>query len=150
MKKQLMNRLLLLFVIFASVSAYSQSNLAANELTQEWSLVNNESGVNIYARQDFCKVGPQVKLLTYIFYKIENTNSIAKNIYFVGGLKYYQECIGCNGEEESRKAINVPANSSIECDCTFTNGILSSLITNPNYPDTRRFESVHILDIKID
>jgi hypothetical protein len=145
-----MNLLLLTFVIFASVSSYSQSNLAANELTQEWSLINQGSGINIYIREDLCKVGPQVKLLTYIFYKIENTNSIAKNIYFVGGLKYDQECIGCNGEEESKKVINVPANSSMECDCTFSNGILSSLITNPNYPDTREFKSVQLLDIKID
>lgn len=150
MKKKIMNRLLLTFVMFASVSGYSQSNLAANELTQEWSLINQESGVNIYVREDFCKVGPQVKLLTYVLYKIENTNSIAKNIYFIDGLKYDQECIGCNGEEESRKVINVSANSSIECDCTFTNGILSSLITNPNYPDTREFKSVQLLDIKID
>lgn len=150
MTKQLMNRLLLVFAMFASISAFAQSNIAAADLTQEWSLVSQENDVNIYIRKEFCKVGPQAKLLTYVFYKVENTSSSSKNVYFQSGLKYDQECIGCNGEEENRKAINVPANSSIECDCTFANGILSSLITNPNYPDSRKFEAVQVSDIKID
>ena len=150
MTKQLMNRLLLVFAMFASISAYAQSNVAANDLTQEWSLVSQENGVNIYIRKEFCKVGPQAKLLTYVFYKVENTSASSKDVYFQAGLKYDQECIGCNGEEENRKAINVPANSSIECDCTFANGLLSSLITNPNYPDSRKFEAVQLSDIKID
>jgi len=150
MKKQLMNRLLLVFTLFASLSAYAQHEVAANDLTLEWSLVSQEDGVNIYLRKDYCKVGPQTKLLPYIFYKFENTTAVAKDIYFAAGLKYDQECIGCNGETESKKAVNVPANSFVECDCTFKNGMLSSLITNPNYSDTRTFESVQLLDIKID
>jgi len=150
MKTQLINRLLLVFALFASISTYAQNTTPAEELTPEWSLVSQKDGVNIYLRKDFCKVGPQVKLLPYIFYKFENTTTVAKTIYFTAGLKYDQECIGCNGEDESKKAVNVPANSFVSCDCTFKNGTLSSLITNPNYPDTRTFESVQLLDIKID
>ncbi|MGB0914488.1 MAG: hypothetical protein ACPGVI_00380 [Crocinitomicaceae bacterium] len=145
-----MNRFLLVFAMFASITAFAQSEVAAADLTQDWSLVNQEDGVNIYVRKEACKVGPLEKPLVYVFYKIENTNADAKNVYFQAGLKYDQECIGCNGEEESSKAINVLGNTSVECDNTFAKGLLSSLITNPNYPDSRVFESVMLLDIKID
>ncbi len=145
-----MNRILLVFAFFASLSVFAQSELSAAGLNQDWSLINQEEGVNIYVRKESCKVGPLEKPLVYVFYKIENTNPEAKNVYFQAGLKYDQECIGCNGEEESRKAVNVTENSSIECDNTFAKGELSSLIINPNYPDSRVFESIILLDIKID
>ena len=107
-------------------------------------------------KKDLCKVGPQEKALKYLFYKIENTTSTNKNIYFSPALRYdsnpidYEHITQYTPTEENKKSVFVSKNSSEECDCSFSNGTLSSLITNPNYPDVREFKAVKLLDIKID
>lgn len=132
-----------------SISLHAQNEiLSENILTNKWSLIEKNDGIKIYVKKNSCKVGPQKKALEYLFYKIENTTSTNKNIFFSAAL-IFDKYIS-NNNEENKKSVFVSKNSSVECDCSFSNSTLSSLITNPNYPDSREFEAVKLLDIKID
>ena len=140
----------LIFALFLGNSAISQEMLNTSELNQEWSLLKEKDGVKLYARAEQCKVGPLVKPLSYVLMKIVNESSEYKTIYFQLGRHYDQGCEGCEETEENKKALNVSASTSIECDCTFANGELSFLIKNPNYADTRIFQSLELIDLIIE
>ena len=132
-----------------SISLYAQKEiLSENILTNKWSLIEENDGIKIYTKKKSCKVGPQEKRLKYLFYKIENTTSTNTNIFFSAALRFDSNTY--NFTEENKKSVFVSKNSSVECDCSFSNGTLSSLITNPNYPDSREFKAVKLQDIKID
>ena len=116
--------------MFSSISLYAQKEtLSENILIKDWSLIEESDGIKIYVKKDLCKVGPQEKALKYLFYKIENTTSTNKNIYFLTALRFDSNM---SINEENKKSVFVSKNSSVECDCSFSNGTLSSLITNPN------------------
>ena len=157
MKKIIITPLLIIFTMLFSNSLHAQKEiLSENLLIKNWYLIEESDGIKIYVKKDLCKVGPQEKALKYLFYKIENTTSTNKNIYFSPVLRFNsnptdnEQITQYNSTEENKKSVFVSKNSSEECDCSFSNGTLSSLITNPNYPDVREFKAIKLLDIKID
>ena len=148
MKKTIITPLLIIFTMFFSISLYAQKEILSEDiLIKNWSLIEESDGIKIYIKKDLCKVGPQEKALKYLFYKIENTTSTNKNIFFSAALIFDSNM---SNNEENKKSVFVSKNTSVECDCSFSNSTLSSLIKNPNYPDSREFEAVKLLDIKID
>ena len=147
--KQITNRFLLVFAIFASISTFAQSEVAAADLTQEWSLINQKEGINIYVRTETCKMGPIKKPLVYAFFKFENTTKETLDINFQAAVKYDSGCIGCQvGDVETTHLISIQGNSAKEGDCNFKEANLSSFINDPALTG-RIFESISINTFKV-
>lgn len=142
--------ILFAFILVLGFSSQAQDLVLANEINSEWKLLKEQNGVELYISTEGCKVGPLEKPLEYIFVKVVNTTDENKDVYFQLALHFDEGCVGCDDKNESKRAINIPANSTLTGDCSFEYGELSYLIINPNYTDTRILESLELIKFKID
>ena len=139
---------LLIFTVLLSFSGISQNTVNAEQLTQEWTLVSTQDGVEIYLKQEKCDVGAE-KLFTYAFIRIVNTNPTEKSVEFNFQMQYDNGCYGCGDTRETKKMLAVPASTSIEGESTFQIGELSLLINNPYQVDPRVLESINLDELNI-
>ena len=138
------------FSIFLSTTTFAQTGLKANELSQDWSLLTQQDGVSLFVKRMSCELNPSQKPLDYLLVKVVNESGEEVNSNFQIGLHYDEGCRGCEQNVETYRTVLLASNSSKECDCTFKNGELSLLIKNPNHSDDAVFESIELIDFKLD
>lgn len=123
---------LLIFIALISFNGFSQDKLGADELSDKWTLLSEKEGVQFFVKKVECNLENMEFPLTFTFIKINNTTDSDKDIHFQMAHHYTDRCGGCDESPESLYNIIVPANSSIENDCTFNHAELSRIIDNPN------------------
>ncbi len=143
--KMKLKRTLQLAVLFVTISLGSM----AFGQTSDWKLIHSENGVNIFALESECSIKADWKPANYAFLKIENTTNSDKTLSYNFGLQYEEECSGCDGMYEWYFTLDVPANTTLEGDCTHEKG-LTRIISNPNLPGGYTFESIKIANTEID
>ena len=132
------------------ITTYGQTELSASDLTSEWQLMQEEAGIQFFVKQEYCKRPASEKKSQYSFVNLVNTTDSDVTVQFQLGVQYDEGCNGCIGNAESIKTVIVPANSSLEGDCSFENYQLSVLIKNLNHNNSREFESLKLVEFKID
>lgn len=139
------------FFVFLSTTTFSQTAMNASELSTKWSLLTEQDGVKLFVKRESCKLHKTQKPLDYLLVKVVNESGEAVTSNFQIGLHYNEGCTGCEQNVETYRSVLLASNSSEECDCTFkSNGQLSLLIKNPNHLDDRVFESIELIDFKLD
>lgn len=138
-----------LAVLFASVSCLASAQTTSS--TSDWTLLHEKDGIQIYSREESCSISDQYqKPCDYAFLKIVNTTPTEKFVYYNFGLLYTEECNGCQDDTEFSYGVSVPANDSLEGDCSFGRKELSRIIRNPNLEGGWNFEQVNITNPQID
>ncbi len=138
------------FSILLSSSLFAQTNVSANDLSKDWSLLKEQNGAKLFVKREACSINPSLKPLDYLLVKVVNENGDAVNSSFQIGLLFNNGCRGCEQNVETLRTVIVEANSSKECDCSFKNGEMSLLIKNPNHSDDAVFEGIQLIDFKLD
>ena len=139
-----------LLILSASVSSLVSAQTTSSS-TSDWTLMHEGNGVQIFAKEASCRISDQLeKPCDYAFLKIVNTTETDKFVYYNFGLSYTEQCNGCQDDTEFSYGINVPANSSLEGDCSFESKELSRIIRNPNLEGGWNFENVSITNPQID
>ncbi len=138
-------------ILFVAVSfaASSQTELKADQIGADWTLITSQEGIEMYVQEGECKMGNVKTPFTYGFLRIVNTSSEAKNVSFNINLYYADGCAGCDNHNEEYTTVSVAANSSIETDCSFENGQLALLIRNPLQADYQDFKYLQLMDLKV-
>ena len=143
-----MKAILFIACLFSSASFMAQS---LGNLTNEWQLMQEKDGVQVFAKVEPCKMSEQTpKPFDIAFLKIvNNTNQdIAVAYNFV--IEFAEGCNGCDGRDESRFNQKIPANTTIAEDCSFKQNGMSHIIRNRNFDGGWNFEKVSITNLKID
>lgn len=124
-------------------------SISFGQTTDDWQLVHEENGVQIFATQSECSIKPDWKPANYAFLKIVNSSNTDRTVSYDFGLEYQEDCSGCYGSNEFHFTMNVPANTTIEGDCTHPEG-LTRIISNPNLEGGYTFQSIKIANTEID
>ena len=148
MTKKIMNRLLLVFAMFASISAFAQGELKSADLNGTWTMIQEKDGVQVFLKQEKCDVGA-TKPLTYAFIKVQNTTTESKSVEFLFETHYADRCVGCGDEKEYIQTVNVKGNSSIEGNSTFERSELSLLINNPFQSEEDKLDFIKLIKLNI-
>ncbi len=135
-------------IFFLGFSSFSQSKIDSENLTENWSSLYSQDGLEISCRKTKCKLDGVEKEFTYGFLQVKNTSSEDKQIQFSIVLDYTDGCTGCDNPNEDVRTILVKANSSITTDCTFNNSTLSFLINNPYQLDHKVLNTLRLVGFK--
>jgi len=142
---------LFLFAFFMSASAVvgsAQVSAKATSITDQWTLVHSQDGINFYAKKVVCTLYEGVKPFDYVVLKVENTTNETASISFELGTILNGECFGC-GSNEAIASITLAPNAVIENNCsTFSQG-MHGLIQNRMSKTVNRFDGIQINTIKI-
>jgi ribonuclease BN (tRNA processing enzyme) len=139
---------LFLFSIVLSSFTWSQST---GNLSNEWQLLSEQSGVQIYGSVQPCSMSKDLPLpFDIAFLKIVNTTNEAKQVSYNFVIEYIEGCRGCNDELESFFIQKIQANSTLQEDCNFTQNGMSHIIKNPNFNGGWNFTNARITNLKID
>lgn len=139
-----------LFLCLTLLSSFSWAQSAGN-LSNEWQLLNEQSGVQIFGRVQPCSMSKDLALpFDIAFLKIVNTTNEAKEVSYNFVIEYAEGCHGCNDELESFFMQKIEANSTIQEDCNFTHNGMSHVIKNPNFKGGWNFTKTRITNLKID
>ncbi|MDX2360463.1 MAG: hypothetical protein QNK23_06630 [Crocinitomicaceae bacterium] len=149
-KMKLSNLFYVVLIAFLGTSAFGQTEVSASDLTSEWQLMQENNGVQFFVRRDICTVEGAPKQFDYSFANMVNTTNVDKTVVFQMAVQYDSDCYGCTANVESVQTITIPANSSLAGDCTFEQRDLSKLINNLNFDDGRTFESLKLIEFKVD
>lgn len=139
----------LIFMALISFNGISQNTIEADKLSEKWTLLTTQDGVEVYLKQEKCDVGAS-DLFTYAFIRFVNKNTTEKSIEFNFHMNFDNGCVGCGDTRETQKMVAINASTSIEGDCTFEIGELALLINNPYQLDPGVLESIKldVLNIK--
>lgn len=142
---------LFLFAFFMSACAVvgsAQVSAKATSITDQWTLVHSQDGINFYAKKVVCTLYEGVKPFDYVVLKVENTTNETASISFEFGTILNGECFGC-GSNEAIASITLAPNAVIENNCsTFSQG-MHGLIQNRMSKTVNRFDGIQINTIKI-
>ncbi|MFA9210683.1 MAG: hypothetical protein ACEQR5_02565 [Moraxellaceae bacterium] len=142
---------LFLFAFFMSACAVvgsAQVSAKATSITDQWTLVHSQDGINFYAKKVVCTLYEGVKPFDYVVLKVENTTNETASISFELGTILNGECFGC-GSNEAIASITLAPNAVIENNCsTFSQG-MHGLIQNRMSKTVNRFDGIQINTIKI-
>lgn len=142
---------LFLFAFFMSACAVvgsAQVSAKATSITDQWTLVHSQDGINFYAKKVVCTLYEGVKPFDYVVLKVENTTNETASISFELGTILNGECFGC-GSNEAIASITLAPNALIENNCsTFSQG-MHGLIQNRMSKTVNRFDGIQINTIKI-
>lgn len=143
-----MNAILFIACLFSSASFMAQN---LGNLTNDWQLLQDQDGVQIYAKQDACKMADSApKPFDIAFLKIVNNTNSEKKVAYNFVIEFTEGCNGCDDELESFFIQTVPANSSLEEDCNFKFEGMAHIVRNPNFNGGWNFEKVSVSNLKID
>ncbi len=134
----------LLFILAFSLtfSAFSQE-LKQEQLSKEWVLLTENSGVKIYVMLENCTIAGAPKSFDFVFLKFVNTNSTAKTVDLQLMVNYDKHCTGCNDEnKESFRTFKIPAGATVFGDNTFKQEKMNYIIKNYNGTDDYIFQSI--------
>jgi hypothetical protein len=120
------------FSLLFSFSVSAQAKESSSPSEEVWQVIKEESGIKLSAKKTACTIFVGKKPLVYFFLKLENTTNTSKKVTYNFGLQYVEGCSGCESGNESTFTVEVPANSSVEGDCSFKTTGLSRLVHNPN------------------
>lgn len=139
----------LVFTALISFNGFSQSEITADKLSNEWTLLTTEDGVEVYLKKEKCDVGAK-DLFTYAFIRLVNTNPVEKSVEFNFQMKFDNRCYGCGDTRETQHTLAVPASTSVEGESSFKIGELALLINNPYQLESGVLESINmdVLNIK--
>ena len=115
-----------------SNSLVAQENFDATNLTSEWKVLKESNGLTFYVQKMACSQMYSKKDLIYVALKVENNTDQAIQIDYNFSLIYDETCSGCEVDGENRHSLTIPANSSIEGDCSNQGIGLDRIIENPN------------------
>ncbi len=142
---------LFLFAFFMSACAVvgsAQVSAKATSITDQWTLVHSQDGINFYAKKVVCTLYEGVKPFDYVVLKVENMTNETASISFEFGTILNGECFGC-GSNEAIASITLAPNAVIENNCsTFSQG-MHGLIQNRMSKTVNRFDGIQINTIKI-
>lgn len=127
-----MKSIITILLVLLGNSAFSQQIVSAENYGDNWTLLQEKDGVEIFVRKAECERMYMKEALIYTFIKVKNNTANDLSIDFQVAHQYEDRCAGCAEQTEHLKSITVPANSTIENDCKFENSALSALIDNPN------------------
>jgi len=132
-----------------SFTGFSQNAIEADKLSEKWTLLTTQDGVEVYLKQEKCDVGAS-DLFTYAFIRLVNTNTSEKSVEFNFQMKYDNGCYGCGDTRETKHMLAVPASTSVEGESSFKIGELALLINNPYQLNSGVLESINmdVLNIK--
>jgi hypothetical protein len=142
---------LFLFAFFMSACAVvgsAQVSAKASSITDQWTLVHAQEGINFYAKTAVCTLYEGVKPFDYVFIKVENTTATSVTISFELGTVLNNECYGC-GSNEAIASMTLAPKSATENNCsTFSQG-MHGLIQNRMSKTINRFDGIQINQIQI-
>ncbi len=140
------------FLIIACL--FSTANLMAQNLgnlSNEWLLLQEQDGVQVFAKSEPCKMAESSpKPFDIAFLKIVNNTNSEKKVAYNFVIEFTEGCTGCDEELESFFIQKVPANSTLEEDCSFKGQGMAHIIRNQNFSGGWNFEKVSITNLKID
>lgn len=142
---------LLLFAFFIGVNALTaiaQVNTNAAAISDEWSMIHTQNGVNFYAKKAVCTLYEGVKPFDYVFLKVENTTNAALTVSFDLGTVLNGDCMW-SATDEPRATLTVSANASVANDCSAFSKGLHGLIQNRTSKTINRFDGIRIANIQI-
>lgn len=128
-----MRKLLLALILSGtSLSLMAQTSLSPSNLKKDWSTLHQAEEIKIDIRKESCQIEHVNKPFDYAFLRVENSGQSELSISFQLTVKYSDgTCAGCDTSIETVRTVIVPANSTIESDCSFKNGQLSYLLKSP-------------------
>jgi hypothetical protein len=141
--------ILLVFTALVSFNGISQNAITADKLSQDWSLLTTQDGVEVYLKQEKCNVGAP-DAFTYAFIRLVNTNTTEKSVEFNFQTIFDNGCYGCGDTRETKHTLSVPASTIVEGESTMKIGELALLINNPYQLESGKLESINmdVLNIK--
>ena len=124
--------LLALIITGSSLSLKAQTGIAPSSLKKDWSSLLLTEEIKIDIRKESCKIEHVSKPFDYAFLRVENSGQSELVVSFQLAVKYSDgTCAGCDTSVETVRTIIIPANSTLESDCSFKNGQLSYLLKSP-------------------
>lgn len=142
---------LFLFAFFMSACAVvgsAQVSAKASSITDQWTLVHSQNGINFYAQTSVCTLYEGVKPFDYVFLKVENTTNETATISFELGTILNGECFGC-GSNEAIASLTLSPNAATENNCSTATQGMHGLIQNRMSKTVNRFDGIQINTIKI-
>jgi hypothetical protein len=142
---------LFLFAFFMSACAVvgsAQVSAKASSITDQWTLVHSQNGINFYAQTSVCTLYEGVKPFDYVFLKVENTTNETATISFELGTILNGECFGC-GSNEAIASLTLAPNAATENNCSTATQGMHGLIQNRMSKTVNRFDGIQINTIKI-
>ena len=142
---------LFLFAFFMSACAVvgsAQVSAKASSITDQWTLVHSQNGINFYAQTSVCTLYEGVKPFDYVFLKVENTTNETVTISFELGTILNGECFGC-GSNEAIASLTLAPNAATENNCSTATQGMHGLIQNRMSKTVNRFDGIQINTIKI-
>lgn len=136
---------------FLAFQSISQISVKPNDIDSEWKSLQNDETIEVFVRQESCKLNGPAKPFDFGFFKVVNNTDRDLNLTFQVAIRYENgSCNGCDANNESVRSVTVPAAGSIESDCTFENGELSFLLRNPLVAASEnKINSIEILNLQI-
>ncbi len=144
--KKMKSLLLASFFLFLGMNTFAQNKIEANDLTQEWTLIQSVDGVEMYIKYGECQMGNIQEAFEYGMLKIVNTTNSEKQITYNFEILYSDGCVGCDTNEDEYSSIIIPANSTKTGDCE--NG-LSVLLKNPLQTALTDFQYIQLTTLKV-
>ncbi len=142
-------KILLVILCYTPIAGFGQE-LKNTDLTNDWKLLSEKNGLKLFVKSETCQIQGAPKPFDYVFIKLENTNLEDKTIDFQLGVIYQEKCIGCSLEDnEAKRRLTIPANTTWIGENTFEKGELSYLITNHNGLDKSVFKSIQLIYLNI-
>jgi hypothetical protein len=142
---------LFLFAFFMSAFALvgsAQVSAKATSITDQWTLVHSQNGINFYAKTVACTLYEGVKPFDYVVLKVENTSNETATISFELGTILNGECFGC-GSNEAVASMTLAPNTVAENNCSNFSQGMHGLIQNRMSKTVNRFDGIQINTIKI-
>lgn len=146
-------KLVKLFLFAFLVSIYSlegsaQVSVKAASISEQWSLVHAQNGINFYAKKVECALYEGVKPFDYVVLKVENTTNESVAVSFELGTILNGECFGC-GSNEAVASITLASKATVENNCTTFSQGMHGLIQNRMVKTINRFDGIQINQIQI-
>lgn len=148
-KNRTIQNIFVLCFLLISSQLIGQNNINYENINQEWSLIANQDGVNIFVMQTECNLDERFKPSTWLFYKLENTTNQSKTIEFTPAYTYDEGCVNCDDNKEYSLKFTVNANETIAGNCSFMNRNLTYCVHNPNLSGGWTLKNINLNQLKV-
>ncbi len=144
--KKIKSLFIIAFFLLLGVNTFAQNKILANDLNQEWTLLDTQKGIEIYIKHGECQMGNIKEAFEYGMLKIVNTTNSEKMVIYNIENYYTDGCVGCDTNEDEYTAIIIPANTTKIGNCE--NGY-SVLIKNPLQTAFTDFQYIQLTTFKV-
>lgn len=140
MKKMVTQLYLLLFSFFFCGGGYAQT---VEE--KGWLLLKEKDGIQVYGLERPCQVEYAANPYDYLFLKVVNTGSEAKDVRIKVRMNYQEGCSGCNDSDENYIFLHLEASEIKEGNCDNHSQKLTRFIANPGFDGSWHYLSTEII-----